>query len=133
MSPSIKTGLLSGPAGVVIAADDTTAVVSDKADGYSTWASYAFNEQFSVFGRYDQSKLSKDIVPGLKDTYFHVGVGFKPAKGVDLGVVYKHEKVEDGAVSIGSGDANSSYTIGGSNPTTGGRFEEFGLYAQYQF
>jgi len=132
-SASAKTGVLAGPAGVVVAPDATTAVVSDKADGYSTWASYAFNEQFSVFGRYDQSKLSKDVVSGLKDTYYHLGVGFKPTKGVDLGVVYKHEKVDDGVVSIGSADANSSYAIGGTSPTTGGKFDEIGLYAQYLF
>ena len=132
-SASLKTGLLGGPVGVVVAADDTTPVVSDKADGYSSWASYAFNEQFSVFGRYDRAKLSQEVVPGLKDTYFHLGVGFKPTKGVDLGVVYKHEKVEDGALSIGSADANSSYTIGGTSPTNGGKFEEIGLYAQYLF
>jgi len=132
-SASAKTGVLAGPAGVVVAPDATTAVVSDKADGYSTWASYAFNEQFSLFGRYDQSKLSKDVVSGLKDTYYHLGVGFKPTKGVDLGVVYKHEKVDDGVVSIGSADANSSYAIGGTSPTTGGKFDEIGLYAQYLF
>src|SRR5450755_550398 len=132
-SASTKTGVLAGPAGVVVAPDDTTAVVSDKADGYSTWASYAFNEQFSLFGRYDQSKLSKDVVSGLKDTYYHLGVGFKPTKGVDLGVVYKHEKVDDGVISVAGADANSSYTIGGTSPTSGGKFDEIGLYAQYLF
>ena len=132
-SASTKTGVLGGPGGVVVAPDDTTAVVSDKADGYSTWASYAFTEQFSVFGRYDQSKLSKDVVPGLKDTYYNLGVGFKPTKGIDLAVVYKHEKVEDGVVSVSGADANSSYTIGGTSPTSGGKFDEIGLYAQYLF
>ena len=132
-SASLKTGVLGGPGGVVVAPDATTAVVSDKADGFSGWASYAFAEQFSVFGRYDQSKLSKEVVAGLKDTYFHLGVGYKPTKGVDLAVVYKHEKVEDGAISVAGADANSSYTIGGTSATTGGRFEEIGLYAQYLF
>jgi len=132
-SASLKTGVLGGPGGVVVAPDDTTAVVSDKADGYSSWASYAFTEQFAVFGRYDQSKLSKDVVPGQKETYFHLGVGYKPTKGVDLGLVYKHEKVEDGVISVAGADANSSYTIGGTSPTTGGRFEEVGLFAQYLF
>jgi len=132
-SASAKTGVLGGPGGVVVAPDDTTAIISDKADGYSTWASYAFTEQFSVFGRYDQAKLSKDVVPGLKDTYFNLGVGYKPTKGIDLGLVYKHEKVEDGVVSISGADANSSYAIGGTGPTNGGKFDEFGLYAQYLF
>ena len=130
---SSTSGVLGGPAGVVVAADATSSVKSDEADGLSGWASYAFNEQFSLFGRYDRSKLSKDIVTGLKDTYYHLGVGFKPAKGIDLALVYKNEKVDDGVVSVGGADANSSYTIGGTNATTGGKFEEFGLYAQYIF
>jgi hypothetical protein len=132
-SASLKTGVLGGPGGVVVAPDATSAVVSDQAQGYSGWASYAFNAPFSVFARYDRSKLSQDVVAGLKDTYFHLGVGYTPTKGVDLGVVYKHEKVQDGVISVGSGDANGSYTIGGTSATTGGRFEEIGLYAQYVF
>jgi hypothetical protein len=132
-SASEKTGVLGGPAGVVVAPDDMTAVLSDKADGYSTWASYAFAEQFSVFGRYDQAKLSKDVVTGLKDTYYNLGLGYKPTKGVDLALVYKHEKVDDGVVTLGGADANSSYTIGGVSPTTGGKFSEVGVYMQYLF
>jgi hypothetical protein len=130
---SEKSGMLGGPGGVVVAPDDATPVVSDKADGFSSWASYAFNDQYSVFGRYDRAKLSKDVVSGLEDTYFNLGVAYKPYKGIDLGLVYKHEKVDDGAVSVSGADANSSYTIGGVSPTTGGKFSEFGVYAQYVF
>src|SRR5262249_31035153 len=62
--------------------------VSDKADGFSAWASYAFNESWSIFGRYDQNKLSKDVAPDLKDTYFNLGVAYKPIKQLDFALVY---------------------------------------------
>jgi hypothetical protein len=128
-----KTGALAGPGGVVVASSDTTTAASDEADGASSWASYAFNEQVSVFSRYDRSKLSKDAVSGLKDTYYNLGVGYKPTQGIDLAVVYKHEKVDDGVISVAGADANSSYTIGGTSPITSGKFSEVGLYVQYLF
>jgi hypothetical protein len=76
---------------------------------------------------------ARDVVSGLRDTYYNLGVGFKPTKGVDLGVVYKHEKVDDGVISVAGADANSSDAIGGTSPTSGGKFDEIGLYAQYLF
>jgi hypothetical protein len=91
-----------------------------------------------VFGRYDQAKPSKDVVSDLKDTYMNVGVSVKPRKGVDLALVYKNEKVENGQISVSGADANGSYTIGGTGTTTNGlttdgKFDEIGLYAQYTF
>jgi hypothetical protein len=58
--------------------------VSDKADGFSGWASYAFDAQWSVFGRYDEVKLSKDVAPDLKDKYLNIGVAYKPIKALGL-------------------------------------------------
>lgn len=130
---SALTGSLGGPAGVVIATSATGTVVSDEASGVSTWASYNFTNEVSVFGRYDQAKLSKKVDTGLKDTYFNVGVAYKPYKPLDLALVYKHEKVDHGLVSISGADANSSYAIGGVNAATGGKFDEVGVYAQYNF
>lgn len=117
----------------VVAATATGAVPSDKADGFSSWVSYDFNDQVSVFGRYDEAKLSKDVDSGLKDTYFNVGVAYKAGKHIDLALVYKNEKVDHGTVSISSADANSSYAIGGINAATGGKFDEIGVYSQLSF
>jgi hypothetical protein len=108
--------------------------IGDKADGFSSYASYSFaGNRWSVFGRYDGAKLSKEAAPNLKDTYFNAGVAYKPLKTLDLAFVYKHEKVENGSTSVSGADANGSYTIGGANGTRDGRFEEFGLYAQWGF
>lgn len=117
----------------VVAASATAAVPSDEADGESVWASYNFTDKVAVFARYDDAKLSKDVLSRLKDTYFNFGVAFKPSKRVDLALVYKNEKVENGATSIGSGDANTSYTIGGINSSTDGKFDEIGVYGHFNF
>ena len=107
--------------------------VSDKADGVSGWASYSFAAVWSVFGRYDQVKLSKDVASSLKDTYFNVGMSYKPIKALDFALVYKNEKVDNGSASIGGGNAGGSYTIGGANGQRSGKFDEIGLYAQWTF
>jgi hypothetical protein len=111
----------------------TIAPVSDTADGVSVFSSYAFLKQWSVFARYDDIKLSKDVAPNLKDQFFDIGVNYKPIPAVDVALVYKNEKVTDGSDSISGADANSSYTIGGVNGTTDGKFSEIGLYLQYRF
>ena len=120
-------------ASAVVASTATGVVPKDEASGESVWASYDFADQFSVFARGDVSKLSKKVLPGLKDRFFLVGVAYKPIKSVDVALVYKNEKVEHGATSIGSGDANGSFTVGGSKAINDGKFSEVGLYAQWSF
>jgi hypothetical protein len=116
-----------------ITTSSIAAPVSDEADGFSSWISYDFNSQWSVFGRYDSAKPSKDVLTSLKDQYANLGVDFKPRKGVDLALVYKTEKVDNGQLSVSGADANGSYTIGGVSPITDGKFEEIGVYAQFTF
>jgi hypothetical protein len=134
-SASATTGVYSASG---ITTNSTTAPLSDTADGYSLWSSFEFNAQWSVFARYDSAKPSKDVVDSLKDTYFNVGVALKPRKNIDLALVYKNEKVENGQISVSGADANGSYTIGGTGTTTNGlttegKFSEVGLYAQFNF
>ena len=108
--------------------------ISDKANGFSSYASYSFlGNQWSVFARYDRTKLSKNVAPNLKDTYFNAGVAYKPIKQIDFAWVYKNEKVENGSTSVSGADANGSYTIGGANGKRDGKFDEIGFYAQWSF
>ena len=121
-----------------ITTNSSNAPVSDTGTGYSIFTSYEFAQKWSVFGRYDQAKPSKDVLPNLKDTYINVGISVKPRKNIDLALVYKNEKVENGQISVSGADANGSYTIGGTGNstnglTTDGKFDEVGLYAQYTF
>lgn len=111
----------------------TVAPISDKATGISTWASYDFIDQWSVFGRYDNTKLSKDIAPNLKDVYFNLGVNYKPLKQLDFALVYKNERVNNGTNTVSGADANGSYTIGGANGTRDGHFSEIGIFSQWSF
>ena len=65
---------------------------SDKADGYSVWGSVALNDYLALFARYDNAKLSKDLNPKNKDTYYNLGLQYAVTKGFDLALVWKHEK-----------------------------------------
>ena len=99
-------------------------VDTDKADGFSVWGAYNINSQVSVFARGDRSKPKKDLNPDLKDTYFNIGVAYRPVKNVDLAVVYKHDKVENGSLGTSNG------TIGGA---IDGKYDEVGFWAQVSF
>jgi hypothetical protein len=117
----------------IVGATAATIPVADKAQGVSAFASYNFNDQWSLFGRYDDTKLSKDVAPNLKDQYANAGVAYKPIKPLDFALVYKHETVSNGSTSVSAGNANGSYTIGGANHLTLGTFDEVGVYVQYRF
>jgi hypothetical protein len=117
----------------IVGATATSIPVADKADGVSAFGSFTFSDQWSVFARYDNTKLSKDVAPNLKDQYANLGVAWKPIKPLDFAAVYKHEKVDNGSTSVSAGNANSSYTIGGANNLRSGTFDEFGVYVQYRF
>lgn len=101
-----------------------TSVVEDKAIGYSVFASVRPMDKVSVFGRYDWVKPKKDTVDNFKDRYFNVGIQYSPAKIVDLALVYKREKADNGILSTSNGN------IGGS---INGIYDEFGLFGQFRF
>jgi hypothetical protein len=117
----------------VVGSTATAIPVADEADGESAFVSYAFNSDFYAFGRYDHAKLSKDVAPNLKDDFFDLGVAYKPLKTLDVALVYKNEKVENGTNTVSGADANGSYTIGGANGSRDGHFNEVGFYAQWSF
>jgi hypothetical protein len=101
-----------------------TSLAEDKADGWSVFGNVNIAPKISVFGRYDWTKPHKDTAPTLKDQYFNGGVQYEAFKNVDFALVYKHEKAENGTVSTSNG------TIGGS---TGGTYDEFGVWGMFQF
>ena len=101
-----------------------TSNASDKADGYSLWGSVKPMEKVAVFARYDHAKPNKDTMPSLKDTYYNLGVAYQAYKNVDLALVYKHDKVENGSIDTSNG------TIGGTND---GTYNELGVWAQVKF
>ena len=97
---------------------------SDTADGYSVWGSFSVKKNVSVFARYDDATPSKDLAPDLSNTYFNVGVAFQPISKLDIALVYKQDKVENGLYKTSNG------TLGGVST---GKHNEIGVWAQVQF
>ncbi len=99
---------------------------TDRSQGASVWASYAF-DPVSVFARVDYLQPRKDTAAELKDLYLDGGVAWKPAKPLDLALVYKYEQVKSGTISTSNGTIGS--TVAGKN----GTYQEVGVFGQYAF
>jgi hypothetical protein len=104
--------------------NNVTTTATDSSNGWSAFGSFAFTPKLSVFGRYDWVKPNKDTNAALKDEYFNAGVNYKPLKEIDLALVYKRDRAENGFLSTSNG------TIGGVNS---GTYDEFGLFTQVAF
>jgi hypothetical protein len=112
--------------------NNVTSTTDDTSDGWSAFGNVNFASKWSVFGRYDWVKPTKLTNDDLKDQYYNVGIQWEPVKIVDLALVYKHDRAENGTIGTSNG------TIGGANPTgalAGGRgtYDEFGLFGQLRF
>lgn len=110
-----------------------TAVPSDSGDGYSLWASALIMPRLSLFGRMDRATPSKDLNPGMKDSYELVGLQYQPNKAVNVALAYKHEKVDSGIGGTAGYLATSEGSIGSSTPHSSGKYNEVGVWAQYAF
>jgi len=101
---------------------------NDSGHGWSGFASFAFNPKFNVFGRYDLVKPTKTVIAltdgRVKDRYFNVGATYKPIPPIDLSLVYKRERTNNGTIGTSNG------TIGG---TDHGTYSEIGLFGQLVF
>ena len=101
-----------------------TTAASDKSDGYSLWGSINFTPMVSAFARWDHVKPSKTLKPSEKDNYYNLGLNWEPIKIVDLALVYKRDKVDNGLFSTSNG------TIGGVSQ---GTYDEVGLFGQFRW
>ncbi|HEX4737710.1 MAG TPA: hypothetical protein VH331_09120 [Allosphingosinicella sp.] len=111
--------------------NQVTKVPSDTSDGWSAFASYKFTPLFSVFGRYDWVHPTKDLFPRIHENYFNFGLTYSPAKIVDLSLVYKRDRVDNGFFSPSNANpSNFAFPIGGRNQ---GTYDEIGLFGQWRF
>ncbi len=101
-----------------------TVPTPDKATGYSFFSSVRPAPKWSVFGRYDHMRPSRDGLPSETGDYGNIGVQFSPTKIVDFALVYKREKVNGGTLSTSNGP------IGGS---IDGTYDEVGLFGQVRW
>ena len=108
--------------------NNVTTAATDKADGFSIWASIIPTPAFTIFGRYDSAKPSKDLKPSLKDNYFHVGLQWRANKSFAGSLVYKYEEVKNGTISTSNGTIGS--TKGLNNK---GTYDEIGVWTVYSF
>jgi Skp family chaperone for outer membrane proteins len=104
--------------------NNITTVANDKSNGWSAFGSFAFTPQILAFGRYDRVKPSSELNPALKDRYFNVGLDYKPLPPLDLALVYKRDRANNGFLSTSNG------TIGGLDR---GTYNEIGLFGQVAF
>lgn len=100
-------------------------IPTDRASGYSVFGSWQYDPQWSVFGRFDTVKPNKSTAPSKKESgYWNFGLDYRPVGIVDLALVYKRDKLENGTLSTGNG------TIGGSRD---GTYDEIGLFGQIRW
>lgn len=108
----------------------TAAAPSDKAFGYSVWASYALNEQYAIFGRYDYVRPHDDTNSSMKDNFATVGVQYTPAKPLKISLVYKYNKISQGN---GTQVYNATNIKSSGIANNDAKYNEIGVFAQYVF
>jgi hypothetical protein len=111
--------------------NQVTKVPTDTSDGFSFFGSYQLTHLFSVFGRYDHVRPTRDLFPRLHEDYFNFGISYSPVKIVDLALLYKHDRVQNGFFAPSNANpSNFAFPIGGRNQ---GTYDEFGLFGQWRF
>jgi hypothetical protein len=100
--------------------DVTNTGTTTKSDGTSFFASYDFpSTPYSVFGRYDDVKPTKDTDSSQEDKYYNVGFAWKTSPSLTWAVAYKSDKVTDN-LKLG-------------NTTDDLKTQEFGIWAQVKY
>lgn len=97
---------------------------SDTTDGWSAFGSFNVTPKLAVFARYDWLDPNKRTNEALKENYFNVGASYAVTKGIDLALVYKRDRAENGFVPTSNG------TIGGIDD---GTYDEVGIFTQVAF
>jgi hypothetical protein len=111
--------------------NQVTRVPSDRSDGWSVFGAYKITPLFSLFGRYDWERPTRDLFPAIRENYFNFGLSYSPAKIVDLALVYKRDRVRHGFLAPSNANpSNFAFPIGGRNQ---GSYDEFGLFGQFRF
>jgi hypothetical protein len=107
--------------------NNVTTAATDKATGYSLWASLIPTPSFTLYGRFDEAKPSKTLKPTLKDDYFYVGVQWRANKSFAASLLYKYEEVKNGSLTTSDG------TIGTTSSHNKGDYNEIGIWTLYTF
>lgn len=111
-----------------------TTAGSSRATGYSGWASYQFDPQWSIFGKYEKVLPFDEFSTAtareeFENMYYNLGISWSPAKIVDFALVYKHDEGNNGFFTDGNG------TIGGTAyaASNDGTYDEIGIFGQFRW
>jgi hypothetical protein len=104
--------------------NNVTTLATDKSSGWSAFGSFAVTPKVALFGRYYWVKPNEKTKDSLKDNYFNVGLNYKPMKAIDLALVYKRDRANNGFISTSNG------TVGGIER---GSYDEVGIFSQFAF
>jgi hypothetical protein len=104
--------------------NNITTTVEDDSQGYSAFGSFAFTPKVSLFGRFDWVDPNRDTDPAQVEHYFNVGMDYAADKNIDIALVYKRDKADNGLISTSNG------TIGGA---VDGTYDELGVFTQLKF
>ncbi len=104
--------------------NNVTSITADKSKGYSAFATYNFAPKYALFGNYQWVQPTQSAKPSVKDNYFNFGVSYSPTRIVDLALVYKRDKIDNGSINTANG------VIGGSRD---GTYDEFGIFTQLRW
>ena len=100
--------------------DVLNAGTTTKSDGTSVFASYDFpGTPYSIFGRSDTIKPTKDTDSSQKDQYYNLGFAWKTNSNITWALVYKSDKLTDN-LKLG----NTSDDL---------KTQEFGIWAQIKY
>jgi len=111
--------------------NSVTSSTTDKEQGWSGFASYKFDPQWAIFGRYDSvnEKLAQPSVNKPDDTYYNAGIEWSPTKIVSLSLVYKHDNAKHGALA----NQNGTSTLGSTTLPRTGTYNELGIFGILQW
>ena len=114
-----------------------TGLVSTNGYGYSPFASYQFDPEWGVFGRYDYVRpYSQDAFhKAFHNDYYNFGISYSPAKIVDFALVYKHDAGTDGSITDSNGTIGGAFASAGPPALAGtnGAYNEIGLFGQFRW
>jgi hypothetical protein len=105
-------------------------VAKDEQDGYSAFGTVNFYPKWSVFGRYDWGKPSKNLASAENLTYYNIGLQYEPVKVLDLGLVYKHDEVTHAPAG---GYTDGTAALIPTSAGHGAKYDEVGLFTQVRF
>src|ERR1700676_5663175 len=72
--------------------NNVTTVATDKADAFSICGSIIPTPAWTIFGRYDQGKPSKDLKPTLEDNFYYAGLQWRGNTALRAALLLQHHE-----------------------------------------